>query len=139
MTPVSALPGSGQRVSLRVLVVEDDEATREVLCDLLTCVGYSVRCARDGREALEQLRDGHFAAMVLDVRMPTMDGHELRRRQRLDPRCARLPVVVISADPGIDLQVLAPDRVLRKPFDVDALIEALRDVIAGAANASAAR
>lgn len=123
-------------MSLRVLVVEDDEPTREVLCDLLTCVGYSVRCARDGAEALALLREGHFAAMVLDVRMPTMDGHELRRRQRAEGRLDALPVVVISADPGIELDTLSADRVLRKPFDVDALLEALRDVIAGASAAA---
>lgn len=135
---MSALAGSGQRVSLRVLVVEDDGPTREVICDLLECTGYSVRAARDGAEALALLREGHFAAMVLDVRMPVMDGHALRRRQRQLPRGAQVPVVVISADPGIDLDVLAADRVLRKPFDVDELLAALEQAIARGTSLAAA-
>jgi signal transduction histidine kinase/CheY-like chemotaxis protein len=80
-----------------VLIVEDDERTREMLRRTLQKEGWEIREAGNGRLGLELLADGVPALVLLDLMMPEMDGfafvHELRRR----PECGRVPVIVITA------------------------------------------
>jgi chemosensory pili system protein ChpA (sensor histidine kinase/response regulator) len=81
-----------------ILVVDDNPDTNEALVRLLQLRGYEVRGAFDGAEALGYLRDGlEPSVIVLDLRMPIMDGHELLRVLAADPRLARFPVVVYSS------------------------------------------
>jgi CheY-like chemotaxis protein len=87
----------------RLLVVEDDRDVRETLLRVLGDVGYDVRGAADGQEALDELRrpgEPPPALMLLDLRMPRMDGRRLQEEIARDPRLAGVPiqVVVLSAD-----------------------------------------
>ena len=114
---------SGTRPPLgRVLVVEDDDGMIEAFRDFLEEVGYSVRCARDGVEALAVLRSEPISVVLLDLQMPVMDGRELRRRQLEDPALARVPVVLVTANPRETIEGVP---VLRKPFDCDELLRVL--------------
>lgn len=81
-----------------VLVVDDDADIRDVLCDLLRRAGYTVHAAADGVEALALLDAATppFELMVLDLRMPRMDGHELLAV--LSERSSRPRIVVLSAE-----------------------------------------
>jgi CheY-like chemotaxis protein len=82
----------------RILVVDDDESTREGSTVLLRAWGYAVDSARDGGEALEWLRRSPPPSLILlDLAMPGVDGREFRRLQQEDPALARIPVVVVSA------------------------------------------
>jgi len=105
-----------------ILVVEDDADALEALGDLLESHGYLVASARNGAEALEVLgRSPLPNLIVLDLLMPTMDGWEFRRRQKNDPRIAKIPVVVVSASSAA--KPIDADSILRKPVDIDRLLE----------------
>jgi CheY-like chemotaxis protein len=114
----------------RILVVEDDPALRATLADILTERGYDVASVGDGRQALEALRRlPPPSAILLDLAMPVMDGWAFRDAQRLDPRLAAIPTIVLSASldaDGRDLEAFAPTDALAKPFDLDRLLSALR-------------
>jgi CheY-like chemotaxis protein len=62
---------------IKVLVVDDDEASREVFCELLTSAGYAVQSAYDGLDAIRHMEKTGFNVILTDVCMPHMDGLEL--------------------------------------------------------------
>lgn len=111
-----------------LLVVDDDRDIREALFEILREAGYEVIGAANGREALAVLRaHGHVDVVLLDLRMPEMDGAAFRRAQLRDAALAEVPVVVLSATVDCKLvsQSLRADGCLVKPFQVDALFEVI--------------
>jgi signal transduction histidine kinase len=104
-----------------VLVVDDDAMNLKVLKGFLGIDGYEVRVAESGHEALEQLALGGVDLVVLDVRMPEMDGYEVCRRIRSDPRRTRMPVIFLTADQADEKRELqgldaGGDEYLHKPI-----------------------
>ena len=67
---------------VRILVVDDDENVRDIVCDVLTELGYAAEPARDGADALDRFRPGHYGLVVTDFGMPTMNGLQLACRLR---------------------------------------------------------
>jgi CheY-like chemotaxis protein len=112
-----------------VLVVDDDRDIRDVLTDALEAEGYRVITAGDGQEALDWLRSGAArpCVMLLDLMMPRMDGIQLRTELLNDPELARIPVVVLSADPSaiVAAKSLSFAGSLRKPVPLEALLAAV--------------
>jgi len=106
---------SGTRAALSVLVVAQDDAEFTMLAELLELDGYRVRRATDGVDALAAMRTELPAVMVLALRLPPMDGRELRRRQLADPALRDVPVIVTTPheDGAFDAGVV----VLSQPFD----------------------
>ena len=106
--------------ALRVLVVEDDHALRELYLDLLGADGHLVRAAADGREALTQLT-GDLDLIISDINMPNMNGREFLQAMRAIERLHDVPVLVITAFPEDLPRALAGPNVsvLRKPFEID--------------------
>jgi CheY-like chemotaxis protein len=83
-----------------VLVVEDDWDTREALMLLVQSEGVDAAGARNGQDALEQLRGGlRPCLIVLDLAMPVMTGYEFRQAQLADPDLASIPVALLQAAP----------------------------------------
>ncbi len=108
------------------MLVEDDDDVREIVRELLEEAGFRVTWAANGSDALEQLRIGPAPRVILlDLRMPVMDGLEFRTAQRQDPALAPIPVVVLSANDGVDRKVreMQVDGYLPKPFEMAELIE----------------
>jgi CheY-like chemotaxis protein len=107
-----------------VLVVDDDMAIREALRELLEDAGYQVAAAAHGHDALRQLQAGlRPSLIVLDWKMPVMDGAQFLLAQQHDPALAAIPVAVASAQtfaPGTE--VVDVDAFLCKPFDVRHLL-----------------
>jgi CheY-like chemotaxis protein len=108
-----------------VIIVEDDTAVRDAICDVLHEVGYAVAAFENGRTALEYLRDGNRPCLILlDLMMPVMDGWAFLCERREDPKLAEIPVAVLSAA-GMDR--LPPDvpadHFLRKPFEMSPLLD----------------
>jgi CheY-like chemotaxis protein len=92
-----AEPTNGGHDGHRILVVDDNRAVREALITLLEARGFSARGVGNGREALETLRAGFDACLILlDLTMPIMDGWKFRELQRQDARLTRIPVVVLT-------------------------------------------
>ena len=81
-----------------ILLVEDDPDLRSAVADALEAEGYAVIAAANGREALKELRSGRSLCLVLlDMRMPVMNGIEFRQEQLRDEAIAEVPVVAFSA------------------------------------------
>ena len=104
-----------------ILIVDDETNNRNVLERHLKRQGYSVTCAGDGESALRSMASGAFDVVLLDVRMPGMDGREVLRRIKQDQMMRDTPVVMISA--ADDLSTIAAcieagaEDFLPKPFD----------------------
>jgi CheY-like chemotaxis protein len=112
-----------------ILIVEDDTDIREDLAFTLEHEGYRVTTARNGLEALQELRTGRLPCLILlDLMMPVMDGWAFRAQQLSEPALAGVPVVVISGvadsrDHAIELKV---DEILPKPIRLERLLPTLR-------------
>jgi CheY-like chemotaxis protein len=111
-----------------VLVVDDDPTVRALVRDVLEAepeLAVRVREARDGYEALLWLREELPDLVLLDLRMPRVDGWGVLAWLKASARTAAIPVVVLTAlEPAAALRGVGrgPDGVLAKPFDVDALV-----------------
>ncbi len=108
-----------------LLVVEDDEAIRETLAELLHDEGFAVATAENGAVALSYLRSHEPPALILlDLMMPVMDGVEFRKKQLAEAALAGIPALVMSA---AHMALFTARRMnatafLAKPFDVDHLM-----------------
>jgi DNA-binding response OmpR family regulator len=122
----------------RILVVEDDEALRETLTEVMADEGHEARAAANGADALEALRDWTPDVIVLDVMMPTMDAYEFRQRQRATPGRADARVLVLSAARDLaDVAArLAADEWLTKPFALAEVIGAVDRLLDGSGSPS---
>jgi signal transduction histidine kinase len=117
-------PGQSQGKS--VLIIEDDAEIRETLDGLLRVEGYDVSTASNGLEALQRLRAGtHADVILLDLMMPVMDGWQFRVQQKRDPQLAGTPVIAISADSTPKAAAIDADAYLKKPVDYDTLIDTI--------------
>jgi CheY-like chemotaxis protein len=121
---------------MRVLFVEDDPMNRRVVRDMLTIVDVSMAEAEDAETGLRMIGEDSFDAILMDLRMPGMDGFEAIRHIRARPDAkARTPIIVITADMAQDLpercRAAGADHVLSKPVPMDALFDTLSEVIDG--------
>jgi CheY-like chemotaxis protein/two-component sensor histidine kinase len=120
---------SDAAVRPRVLVVDDHPVNREVLVRQLDLLGIDADTANDGREALAAWEAGSYAAVLADIHMPKMDGHELAGRIRASEaarqRTARTPIVAVTANAmkGEEERCLAlgMDAYLVKPIQIERL------------------
>lgn len=115
-----------------VLVVDDSLTVRRVSQRMLERCGYAVALARDGLDALEKLQVISPAVVLLDIEMPRMDGFELLRKLRQEPRTRNLPVVMItsrSADKHREHALhLGATAYLGKPFNEVELLALLKQL-----------
>jgi two-component system, chemotaxis family, chemotaxis protein CheY len=111
----------------RVLVVDDEPAIRQLLCQIFADEGYLVSQAANGAEALQHLRLSQPDIVVLDVMMPVMNGFEFATECRHINGCADLPIILLSAMHEVVCNASWPPSVrinayLSKPFDIQALL-----------------
>jgi signal transduction histidine kinase/DNA-binding NarL/FixJ family response regulator len=114
----------------RILAVDDREEGRQLLTRLLTPLGFEVREAANGAEAVEQWRAWQPHLVFMDMRMPVMDGREATRRIKAEPQGASTAIVALTASSfSTERQEILDagcDDFLRKPFREADLFEALR-------------
>ena len=108
----------------RVLVVEDEEAIAEGLIVNLEAKGYRVELARDGREALTQAAPGRFDLILLDVRLPEVDGFEVCCTLRDGHDFTSILILIACGQPNnvVYRLKLSADDYLVKPFDLAKLL-----------------
>ena len=110
-----------------ILVVDDDPGIQRVLTKFLAFEGFSAAAAGNGAEALEYLRASRDVRLILlDLRMPVMDGWTFRKQQRLDPGIAGIPVVVLSGADADRLPELEAAATFSKPISFPEVIDAVR-------------
>jgi CheY-like chemotaxis protein len=113
-----------------VLVVDDDDDLLSAVRVVIEDEGFLVLTARNGEEAFDVLGKCRKTPclILLDLRMPGMNGMEFRRRQIADPRIAGIPVVGFSgmSDGKEDVQLLALSSYLRKPVHLHQLLETVQ-------------
>ena len=110
-----------------VLVVDDDEGVRAVMATALEDDGWTVRTAENGRRALEALQQAKPEAIILDLRMPVMDGVTFAQWYREFPE-PRAPLILISATvTHAAIEETGAVTGLQKPVDLDVLLDAVRE------------
>jgi DNA-binding response OmpR family regulator len=109
---------------IRVLVVDDDEAIRQVIVFALSDEGFQVDEARDGFTALEAVSRRDPDLILLDMRMPGMDGWEFVRHYR-ERHSRQAPIIVLTAAQDVAQRAAAVNAAgyLSKPFNLDTLLE----------------
>ncbi len=117
-----------------VLIADDDAAIVKLIEVYVSAEGYQTRRAYDGASALEQVRAGGIDLVLLDIRMPKLDGFEVCRRIREDPANARIPVVFLTAelrDPESELLGFeaGADEYLHKPIQRRPLLARVKSLI----------
>jgi len=117
--------------SKTILLVDDDDSFRVLVSHLLKREGYNVVNAANGYDALEYLKKNPIlpSLILLDLRMPVMDGWHFRTIQKADPRLNSIPVIVITSlntmeDDVVSIQAAA---YCRKPIEGDILLKTIRD------------
>ena len=121
---VALLPGEPR---YRVLVADDDPDNRELLVELLEAVGFSVRSVSDGKAALEEYEDWHPQLILMDMRMPEMNGYEATRHIRAMPGGADVAIIGVTASVFAEMRQgmydAGVDEFLGKPFHESELLD----------------
>ena len=116
--------GLGVKQTPRVLIIDDDPGIRDLISLALSDEGYEVVSATNGQDALALIETSPPAVILLDTRMPVMNGQEFIRVYRTRPG-PHAPVIVLSAASDADeiARDVSADDVLTKPFDLMDLID----------------
>ena len=118
-----------------VMVVDDSLTVRKITSRLLERQGYSVVLARDGVEALELLQEDLPDVMLVDIEMPRMDGFDLTRNVRADPRLAKVPIIMISSRTADKHRNYAGEigvnAFLGKPYQEEELLARIEECMTG--------
>jgi CheY-like chemotaxis protein len=120
----------------RILIVDDEEVIRKFLKIHLAKLGYEVKEAADGEQAIEQLRKDDFDLLICDILMPKKDGWEVIKEVKSNPRTKDIPVIVLTAKnedsdmfKGYDL---GANYYMTKPFTKTQLLYGLKLMLDGA-------
>lgn len=113
-----------------ILVVEDNPDNRKLVVRLLAQEGFHGEAVESAEEGLARLEERRFDLVLMDVRLPRMDGKEATRRLRQDPRFRDLPIIAVSAHVvGKQYEEILASGVsalVTKPIDMDELLRTIR-------------
>ncbi|MDG6934598.1 MAG: response regulator [Nitrososphaerota archaeon] len=116
------------RISGSILLVDDDQGIRDTLAMVLKSYGHSVKCAASAKEALDMLKGADFDVLLVDIRLPDIDGIQLLHR--VPDETPRSRAIVITGYPTLDNAIGAAnegaDGYLLKPFEVRELLEKIQ-------------
>jgi CheY-like chemotaxis protein len=120
---------------MRVLLVEDSDINRRIVREMLTAGGVELDEACDGQEGVERAKTAHYDLVLMDLRMPRMDGLTAIRHIRALPELnGSVPIIVITADAGstiqIDCAAAGADEVIAKPVSMPVLFDAIGRILA---------
>ena len=115
-----------------ILLVEDEEAVRELEKFILEQQGYNVMEARDGLEGLAKAEFRKPDLILLDLMMPDVSGGRMFDEMKRHPTTTGIPIIVVTGKPDAHEMfddTLGPDNVIMKPFEADTLLGRIRDLI----------
>jgi chemosensory pili system protein ChpA (sensor histidine kinase/response regulator) len=138
----TVLPANTSAALPVVMVVDDSLTVRKITSRLLEREGYQVVTAKDGLDALEQMKDLLPAVMLVDIEMPRMDGFDLARNVRGDPRTRRVPIIIISSRTAEkhrnQAAQLGVNAFLGKPYPEAELLQHIASFVAAGQHAAVA-
>ena len=117
----------------RILVIEDQEDNRRILCDLLTTRGYEIIEATTGLDGVSIAEKERPDLILMDIQLPGIDGYEATRRINANPILHQIPIIAVTsyALSGDDAQALEAgcDAYVAKPFSPRALLAKIREYV----------
>ena len=115
----------------KILVADDEQEIRSLLDEFLKEEGYDVLLAADGNQALQLAETENPQAIILDIKMPGLDGIEVCKRLKENEQTRFIPVIVITgfADNKLDALDMGADDFVNKPFDMVELSIRVRSVL----------
>ena len=122
------------RNETRVLVADDDQAIRQLVCTIMAREGLDTDCVADGQEAIEKLEKHDYAVILLDLMMPRVDGFGVVKYLKENPPHHKPVILVISAYADKKFKDVDPDivaGVIRKPFEIADLGSLVRFCVHG--------
>ena len=116
-----------------VLVVDDSSTVRNIVVKSLRTLGFSdVDVAEDGNLALERMREKHYGLLISDWEMPNMSGEEFLKAVRRDPKCMKMPIIMITGTTTRGTSWLAgANAYLQKPFTDADFEKAVKSALSG--------
>ncbi|HSJ52616.1 MAG TPA: response regulator, partial [Anaerolineae bacterium] len=120
----------------KILVVDDDPDILSLMEEALGLHGYEIRTAGNGREALDRVAESLPDLLLLDIKMPGVDGYEVIRRLKAAEATRGIPIVVITASPvdqerdKVQVLGMGADQYLTKPLSIENLIHEIKKAIA---------
>lgn len=116
-----------------ILIIEDHKETLDAVQNIFKAEGYAVETADCGETAIGKITSKKYAAVILDVMLPRVDGFEVCRRIKSDPRNMKTPVIMLTAldipDIGNKCSNAGADDVVLKPFEPDDLVARVKKLI----------
>lgn len=120
-------------MAFKILIVDDEQLLREMLKDIFRIAGYNVITAENGKQGLDKIYSESPDFVVLDASMPVMDGFEVLKRIREDPKFMNLPVMMFTALSGESEQIkgltLGADDYITKPFKAPILLSKVKNIL----------
>jgi CheY-like chemotaxis protein len=124
----------------RILYVEDAEVIRDTIARLLEVYGYKVAYAKNGKEGVEMAQQWKPDLVLMDLRMPIMDGYKAINEIKFNPQTRHIPVFVVSAwsskKERDQARLAGADEFFVKPPDLNRLIEAIEIAVAASSKKS---
>ena len=117
---------------ISVLYVDDEESLRLLVKDQLVEKGYSVETADDGDTALDILKNKNFQVILLDIRMPRLNGIEVLKALKQRKTTSRIIILTAVSDLGVAIEAVknGANDYLTKPYQLNGLLDAIRRVMA---------
>src|SRR5690606_1890896 len=119
----------------RILIVEDEANIVESLNFILSRAGFEVDAVADGTKALDRVRRESFAAIILDVMLPGMNGFDVLRAIRADGALAALPVIVLTAKGQVNdrkmAEAIGASAFITKPFSNADIVDQVQALVGG--------
>ena len=117
----------------KILVIEDDKDIRRTLQLRLEMEGYKVITASEGYEGAYKAITSDAGLIILDLRLPNLQGEEICKELRKEEKYGYLPIIMLTAkDTDVDMvlgKVIGADCYIRKPFDMEELLEKIRSLL----------
>ncbi len=120
----------------RILLVDDEPLTLQMLTDIFRASGFEILTAQDGAEGLARARAERPDLLILDIMMPKLDGFKVARLLKSDRNYRHIPIIILTAKAGAADSELSrqagADRYLLKPIDPEVLLEQVKRLLEAA-------
>ena len=118
---------------MKILVADDEIHIRTLLKITLEMVGYEVEVAADGQEAIDKLEEGSYDLLLLDIKMPRLNGWQVCEKVKSDEKMKHIPVIMVTAFGQREARQrsfdLGADEFIAKPFETTSLLETVQKLL----------